>query len=68
MPRSCADLHQLRLGHLDRRAGRSTEIAPASGLQQSENQPEDRGLAGAARAEDDLHLARQQREADALAG
>ena len=37
-------------------------------LQQAEDQPQDRGLARAARAKDDLHVARQQREADRRSG
>ena len=40
-----------------------TQITPASGLQQPENELEDRGLAGPAGAQEDLGVALEQREA-----
>ena len=64
-PEVGAHLHQLQLGHRVDALAVHPDRAGV-GLQQAENQLQDRRLARAARAEDDLRVPRQQREADVL--
>ncbi len=66
-PEVVADAHHVVLGHVVHLLAVDEDLA-AIGLEQAEDQPQDRRLAGAAGAEKDLGVPGLQREADAVRG